>query len=491
MTYFIGGLGLSSVATRGRVLPQSGIQIPLGTTNLDSFISGFPTGSEFRFLAGTYRLQNIGTLTARTGDIYHGTTSGSTLLTTLSGAQLLTGWTPDGSGHWFVTGVTVENPTGNPASCSTLAGNFDPDYPNCIHPEDLFMDDVVKLHVSTLPEVVPGTWYFDYAANTVYVGDDPTGMVVELSAVQSLYTPLSSAQTVTLADLIVEKFATPQDSGAVNMGYSPFGGYFWVTEGCEVRYNHGSGVACDAETTVRNCYIHHNMRFGLNGAGWNNIVEGNEIAFNNYMKMFNPYDGAGGSKWVFSTDMIIRGNYSHDNWGPGLWTDINNIRILYEDNLVEDNHMAGIFHEISYECEIVNNTLRRNGITSAAFPFYPSDGGIQVYDSRNVEVHGNLLEQNYQEIACLSDARDGTVGIDGPWELTGLNVHGNTVVNTTVPAGGGRSGAETTHPVTQWNNNTYTLGSAIPERWYYNSIGYQQAGWQGIGFDTTSSITFV
>jgi hypothetical protein len=67
---------------------------------------------------------------------------------------------------------------------------------------------------------------------------------------------------------------------------------------------------------------------GFRGAGGNILIEGNEISHNNYAG-FDPFWGGGGSKWVYTSHLIVRGNYSHDNLGPGLWTDINNIHTLY------------------------------------------------------------------------------------------------------------------------------------------------------------------
>ena len=124
--------------------------------------------------------------------------------------------------------------------------------------------------------------------------------------------------------------------------------------------------------------------------------------------------------------MVVRGNFSHHNRGPGLWTDINNIHTLYENNTVEDNERGGIFHEISYDATIRNNTSRRNG-TGKDFPYWTTGAGIEIVSSRNVEVHGNTLEDNWQGITGLDDHR-GT-GNAGPYTLINLNVHDNVVTS--------------------------------------------------------------
>ena len=83
-------------------------------------------------------------------------------------------------------------------------------------------------------------------------------------------------------------------------------------------------------------------------------------------KTSSGFWAAGGSKWVHTTNLIVRGNFSHHNDGPGLWTDINNIYSRYENNVVEDHRRGGIFHEISYDAVMRTNTLRRNGTSNSA-----------------------------------------------------------------------------------------------------------------------------
>ena len=70
------------------------------------------------------------------------------------------------------------------------------------------------------------------------------------------------------------------------------------------------------------------------------------------------YWEAGGTKFARTRDLVVRRNFVHHNRGPGLWTDIDNVRTLYEANRVEDNGEAGILHEISYAAVIRNNVVR-------------------------------------------------------------------------------------------------------------------------------------
>ena len=146
---------------------------------------------------------------------------------------------------------------------------------------------------------------------------------------------------VEVSGLVLEKFATPAQEGVI----SAYGSGWTITNN-EIRLNHGCGVWSGSDSLVSNNFIHHNGQLGLCGQGKDILIEGNEIAFNNTAGFDSRWE-AGGAKWVNTESLVVRNNYSHDNLGPGLWTDSNNIRTTYEGNVVEDNADEGIFHEIS------------------------------------------------------------------------------------------------------------------------------------------------
>ncbi len=74
-------------------------------------------------------------------------------------------------------------------------------------------------------------------------------------------------------------------------------------------------------------------------------------------------DDAGGTKFVSSDGMIVRGNEVHDNYGAGLWWDGFNQNARIYDNVIYDNLNWGIFWELSYGgTKIHDNTLTGNGV---------------------------------------------------------------------------------------------------------------------------------
>ena len=202
---------------------------------------------------------------------------------------------------------------------------------------------------------------------------------------------------------------------------------------------------------------------------------------------------AGGTKWSHTRNLTVRNNFSHHNFGPGLWTDVDNIYTLFENNLVEDNEARGIFHELSYDAIIRWNTARRNG-NGNVFPWWATGAGVEVLSSPNVEIYGNHLEENYQGIMALHDHR-GT-GRYGPWAVTNLQVHDNVIYSRRTDPGTGRTGM-----IDTWGNgafaasernrfysNTYYLGS-VARYFVWMSAERTESEWRGFGQDTAGSVS--
>ena len=404
-------------------------------------IAAAPRSATFILKSGVHRLQSI---TPRSGDTFTGEPG-----TVLSGARLVTTAVRSGS-YWVVADATNENP-----QIGTVAGGeCRASAPRCGYPEDLFIDDTPLEHVSRLADVGPGKWYFDYSANQIFLSDDPTGKRLEASVTAKAFG--GPAIGVTIRNLVVEKYATPTAEAAINLGTQ------WIIEDSEVRWNHYGAIATGPQSIARRNRVHHNGGTGFQGAGEGILVAENEISYNGYAG-YNPFWGAGGSKWVWTIKLVVRDNFSHHNRGPGLWTDVNNIYTLYENNRVEDNERGGIVHEISYDATIRGNTVRRNG-SGRDFPHWTTGAGIEVISSRNVEVDGNTVEDNWQGITALDDHRGS--GNNGPWTIVNLNVHHNVIRSRIDDDGAGRIGiidmkgtaAFLTTSNNRFQQNTYSLG---------------------------------
>ena len=378
------------------------------TDEPNTIVQGAPAGSTFWFEPGVHRMTTA--ITPREGDSFHGGAGA-----VLSGAKVLSSWAVDGD-TWKATGQTQQ---GSVTAHSCAVG-----YPLCNRPEELFIDDVRMLHVASIGAVTTGTWHFDYDNDTIYIGDDPSGKTVETSFVN--HAIWGNADNVTVKNLTVEKFANAAQTGAIWSERSGGDGGNWLVEGCTVRLNHGVGIRVGYGAVVKGNTVTRNGQMGVASVGGTGtLFEDNEISYNNEAGYDYGWEG-GGSKFVGTDGLILRGNFVHHNYGPGLWCDIDNINTLYEDNIVEDNAHNGIFHEISYDAIIRNNVVNRNGLDVGTSSYgWVYGAGIFVSNSPNVEVYGNTVEGNLNGITAVNQNR-GT-GAYGAYELKNLYVHDNTV----------------------------------------------------------------
>ena len=463
------------------ILNAATVRITPGA-NIQNVINSNSSGSTYILAAGVHRATFTRVdqvhIAPKTGDIIEGEAGA-----VLSGAMLLTSFSRSGS-YWYASGLSVHQ--GRPYGTGTEAGT---------RPEDLFINDNLLQRVMTLSEVGPGKWYFDYGANRVYFADDPTGKKVELSSL--CYGIRSTADNVIVRNLIVEKYACPAQSGAIEMNTSNSGGLNLLVQNCEIRFNHGVGVKVYSNSKVIDNHIHHNGQLGIGALGSGVLIEGNEINHNNFAGYSTNWE-AGGTKFVKSTNLIARGNFSHHNKGRGLWADIDNTGTLYENNVIEDNEDEGIMHEISWAAIIRNNQVRRNGYKN---PRWGYGSGIFISSSANVEVYGNLLVNNARSITAVQQNRGS--GTQGLHEVKNLKVHDNIVViedyksplqsniwpKSQMYVGLFQDIGNTAYFTSKGNsfyNNTYNTSSSNIWNWQNGTRSWTT--WKGYGQDVTGTI---
>src|SRR6266581_4232760 len=151
------------------------------------------------------------------------------------------------------------------------------------------------------------------------------------------------------AFLVIEKYATPFQVGAVGEQSDQVVGTAWIVQNNEVRLNHGAGVRTSGQ--IVNNYIHDNGELGVSSwsaANSGTLVANNEISYNNYAGISMGYEAGGMKVGSNLRNLTARGNYVHHNRGAGLWCDGYCSGIVYQDNIVMFNADKGIFQEISH-----------------------------------------------------------------------------------------------------------------------------------------------
>jgi parallel beta-helix repeat protein len=399
------------------------VTVPAGAS-IQAAADANPAGTVIQLSPGVYRMQSV---FPKNGDqIIGALDAAGNRLTTLSGAQALSSFTKDGYGN-FVATTTQTQPGQETGECEW-------GYARCRLPEDLFFDNKPFKHNGVGPQALAaGEYFFDYPAGKIYfrplnAGDDPATHVVEYSRARVAIAG-TNISGVTVRNLIVEKYAIPAQFGAIGDQYP---GQAWTVQNNEVRFNHGIGIRVSDNSQVLDNYTHDNGQMGMGGNGKNILVQGNEIAHNIDYAGIACWWECGGFKFAFTDTLTIRGNSSHDNVGPGMWTDLDNIHTIYENNTVANNTGPGIFHEISYDAIIRGNTLKNNGA------FAPDDwfwnGQIQISTSQNVEIYGNFIEVNSMNngngIMLIQQNRTNDPCSFGPCKVANTYVHDNHITVT-------------------------------------------------------------
>ena len=442
---------------------------------IQTIVNAHPAGTTYCLSAGLWREQSV---TPKAGDTFVGRGEA----TVLSGARILGPWVNSGSA-WSVSGQTQEGQMHG--ECADIA--------RCERPEDVFIDNKVQIHVSSLAEVKAGTWFFDYPADRIYVGTNPAGRIVETSVTRHAF-HANETDNVTIKNITVEKYAQPAQFGAIQSGdYGVGVSRNWMIDGVIARYNHGTGIALfnNDTSTIKNSKALYNMQKGIGvgtmfSGGKNSAVLNNEIAYNNHLHAFDAFWEAGGTKFQSTDGLLVKGNTVHDNAGPGLWTDIDNVNSVIENNTVVDNEMDGIFHEISYKATIRNNRVVGNGWGRKEWCY---GAGITISASRDVEVYGNTVKGNFNSISGIAQNRGS--GTMGAYELKNMNVHDNSIEGGMDGAASGNGPcADNGNPVTsaawgnKYSNNTY-YGNL--NKWTWTGTTTSFATWQGWGQDTTGA----
>ena len=375
-------------------------------------------------------------------------------------------------------------------------GQCYPGVVGCIHPEDLFFNGVLYKRVNAYSSVVSGSWYLNYTNGNVYLKDNPTSQTIQISTTRFAIGG-GNISSVVINGFIVEYYGSPANNGALEgIDYyqvTSIPSYNWVLANNEVRYNHAAGIAIGDQMTVTGNYLHHNGQMGVGGTGNNVIVSNNQIAFNNAVNY--SYAWAGGAKFVQVVGLSVTNNYSHDNNGAGIWTDIENSNVDISFNQLSNNRGAGIIHEIGYSATIHDNTISNDGLDPRGTgPWW--GGGIIVSNSSNVQVYNNTLTNCQNGIMEQSKNRgNGSNGL--PYALQNVLVYNNSVIQSSGYAAGLVKNYPTgnllytssgnTFGVNSSGNaapNTYTLSPTVKFVWMYNNVPNSQITqqqWQAQG----------
>jgi hypothetical protein len=443
--------------------PCSGTAIPVGS-DPQPIIDAAPAGTTFCFTKGVHRITHA--IQPRKGD-----TLGGVPGAVLSGAVRLTGWQRTGSA-WSVQGVL-------PAAYPLKGQCEDNKTKPCQRGEQIFVDGTHLTRVMSLAQLKPGTFYGDYQANIVYVADNPNGHLVEMSRTQTAID--KSADNVTVTGLTIEHFASRPQAGALQVGAG------WTVTANEVRWNHAVGIMIiegDKAELSRNT-VADNGQLGIGQYKSANVsITQNLVTRNNTDGFWIADWESGGIKSTRSSGEVS-GNDIVANKGIGMWSDIAEYDRRISANRIRDNAADGIRYEISYAGVIEQNVVEHNGFGTGrgSGGTLWDGGGINVNTSSDVQVRGNLIQDNRNALSIQSRTRGD--GPRGTYVLRNVLVEGNLVVmtdpssslgvveNKKSPAGPG---------AITFRRNSYRGA----DRFAYRGKEMSWSEWQESGFDKDS-----
>ncbi len=366
-------------------------------STIASTVAGATAGTKF-WVTGTHRVTSE--LALKTGMEFHGA-PGSEFV----GAVLLDGtWTQDGSTWWHSHTPTFAKDTSTADCVADGSGGFFLGRDRNL----LSVDGVPYKQVDSLAKVTGDRYFVDHTANRVYIAVDPSGKVIEASRhgylLRGSSTDMTAVTDVVVRNITCRNFAPPVQQSCVdsrwserwNISYSEFA----ACGGHGVRNSGNNGV-------IARCRMTRNLQAGVGGSTssgqWDRandlLVEYNNIGFNWIGVITRGFES--NTKWSNTTNLTIRRNWCHDSDAFGLWTDINNLYALLEENLSENIGRSGIFHEIGYDAIIRNNDVINCGHSDAT----DASGGIRVANSERVQVYNNRVSDCYHSIILMQQLR--------------------------------------------------------------------------------------
>lgn len=291
----------------------------------------------------------------------------------VSGWILLKGniWKKEGwhvnSQQVFVDGVVLEQIGGNP----------------------LFSPDRLPAIGSGVKDMMPGSFFYDAKDKALYAwlkdNGNPNNHLMEAST-RILILRLKWKNYVKIQNF---NFMHSNNTETIKSGWPAvaINGDGSVVENNHISWTDFAGLGGNGNNLViRNNTANHNGNSGMGFSGSGILMSGNTTNYNNYRK-FDMNWHAGGVKNTIFIKSTIRNHVADNNYGSGIWCDIDCNEVTIESSKAQQNDGMGIFYEISKNALIKNNIVSGNKLH-----------GIYISASENCNVLNNLSYANMRGI---------------------------------------------------------------------------------------------
>jgi parallel beta-helix repeat protein len=337
----------------------------------------------------------------------------------LKGTEVVTNWTASG-GKWYTSSdpagdLSFEKPRG-----TSEFGNFtgeDVDFvdpvwnPLSANREQVFIDGRPKWQVGSLAEVAADTFFVDYAAHRIYIGENPAAKSVEVTAHEFA--------------MKLWFIADPDQTSVRGLNFTGYGSVGLWVGGISARVEDG----VFAWNGVNGLYISsgspdsvvEDNQFVANGNGGARIQAADRVRVLNNVMRYNGVErpntawDAAGTKISLLSDALVKGNVVEWNYATGIWYDSSTFRTMTVDNVVRFNS-SGVFVEISHDDTVAFNIIRDNSY------------GILVSGASDTRIYNNTLVNNGTAVVVREDPRinDPTLNTVGSTTRPAEALVGNT-----------------------------------------------------------------
>jgi hypothetical protein len=317
----------------------------------------------------------------------------------LSGADVVNGWSAV-SGGWVHHNWTVQ-------FCHTCYDSraLDPAHPYAGLPDMAFVNGKPLAQVGARKALGPGTFYVDYAAHDLYIGNNPTGphTVVEAAARVTAALFAKGAAGSAVRGIQFEDYA-PDWETTVNpaMVLDEAPNMTFANDVFTGSASRGLSVYASGTHVVASAFVANGFT-GFHADKADHLVfDGNLVEGNNTEKWwpgFSPVASVSGVKIATSYHVLIEHNVVNDNDGNGIWFDVSSYDANVVDNVAANNFRHGIYIEITGTAVVASNVSVGNGQT-----------GLKLSDATSARVYNNTLAGNLRYQLMVDD--DGRVNTD-------------------------------------------------------------------------------
>ena len=341
----------------------------------------------------------------------------------IKGSKLVSNWTST-NGKWSVSWPALAN-----QASQVPAGNEDAIIPGSLAGDSamVFINGVSLSQVGSLAEVNASSFYANRTTNTIYIGDNPSGKVVEVSEYPRSLTLFSlqggDAGGSTIKGIGFAHFASTWDPSSSPGALIATTNNITIDNTVFASNSAGGLFLGNPGVILKNSLLTNN---GANGASGNlthnSIIDGNVFSNNNKAGFAISGQGCAkscaiaGMKVAHSDNLTVKGNTFEGNNGTGFWCDLNCVNATVVNNVSRNNKSHGIYYEVSDGGIIASNLLSKN------------NGYGLINGSANVKIYNNTIFDNDNGVLIYDDDRVPQASEIGP-NTSNVSFVNNLLVN--------------------------------------------------------------